>query len=84
MTLNVVSSWWADEATKYGVRFEQHDDRYARTSEWLDVVNGCWSQQHFSYEGKYHSVGDNILSPKPVRSPGRLSTQAESPKQPSS
>ena len=37
LTLNVVSSWWADEATKYGVHFEQHDDRYARTSEWLDV-----------------------------------------------
>src|SRR5246127_2072158 len=27
LTLNVVSSWWADEARKYGVSFEQHDDR---------------------------------------------------------
>ena len=39
LTLNVVSSWWADEARKYGVSFEQHDDRYARTSEWLDVLD---------------------------------------------
>src|SRR5690349_18732237 len=38
VSLNVVSSWWADEARKYGVQFDQHDDRYARTSEWLDVV----------------------------------------------
>src|ERR1700750_3313733 len=45
LALNVVSSWWADEATKYGLHFDQHDDRYARTNEWLDVVNGCWSQQ---------------------------------------
>src|SRR5437870_12798390 len=37
LSLNVVSSWWRDEARKYGVHFEQHDDRYARTSEWLDV-----------------------------------------------
>ena len=29
LTLNVVSSWWADEATKYGVHFDTHDDRYA-------------------------------------------------------
>ena len=43
LTLNVVSSWWADEARKYGVAFEQHDDRYARTSEWLDVIDGVWS-----------------------------------------
>src|SRR5207245_9738178 len=27
LSLNVVSSWWADEAKKYGVHFEQHDDR---------------------------------------------------------
>jgi len=40
LTLNVVSSWWRDEATKYGVGFEQHDDRYARTAEWLTVLNG--------------------------------------------
>jgi FMNH2-dependent dimethyl sulfone monooxygenase len=69
LTLNVVSSWWADEATKYGIAFDQHDDRYARTSEWLDVVNGCWSRQHFSYEGQYYKVADNVLSPKPIRKP---------------
>src|SRR3982074_563887 len=49
LTLNVVSSWWADEARKYGVAFEQHDDRYARTSEWLDVLGGGWEQGHFLY-----------------------------------
>jgi FMNH2-dependent dimethyl sulfone monooxygenase len=69
LTLNVVSSWWADEAKKYGVHFEQHDDRYVRTGEWLDVVDGCWKQQHFSYDGKYYRVEDNELSPKPVARP---------------
>ena len=69
LTLNVVSSWWADEATKYGLHFDEHDDRYARTREWLAVLNGCWSQQHFSYSGTYYRVEDNILSPKPVRQP---------------
>ena len=69
LSLNVVSSWWEDEARKYGVHFEQHDDRYARTSEWLDVLNGVWAQDHFSYAGKYYRVEDNILQPKPVRKP---------------
>lgn len=69
LTLNVVSSWWADEATKYGIPFDKHDDRYARTSEWLDVVDGCWSQQGFSYNGSYYQVHDNVLSPKPVSRP---------------
>src|SRR6202012_3406998 len=71
LTLNVVSSWWADEATKYGIAFDQHDDRYARTSEWLDVLDGCWSQQEYSHEGRYYKVTDNILSPRPVANPAR-------------
>jgi dimethylsulfone monooxygenase len=69
VTLNVVSSWWADEARKYGVHFEQHDDRYARTSEWLHVVDGVWSRDHFSYSGKYYRVEDNVLNPKPIAKP---------------
>jgi dimethylsulfone monooxygenase len=69
LTLNVVSSWWADEATKYGIPFDKHDDRYGRTSEWLDVVDGCWSQQGFNYSGTYYQVQDNVLSPKPVSRP---------------
>ena len=69
LTLNVVSSWWKDEATKYGVHFDEHDDRYARTSEWLDVVDGCWKTQGFSYKGNYYDVRENVLSPKPVSKP---------------
>jgi FMNH2-dependent dimethyl sulfone monooxygenase len=66
LTLNVVSSWWRDEATKYGIPFDEHEQRYARTSEWLDVVDGCWREQHFSHHGALYNVRDNILSPKPA------------------
>jgi len=66
LTLNVVSSWWRDEATKYGIPFDEHDQRYARTSEWLDVLDGCWSRQHFTHQGPLYNIQDNILSPKPA------------------
>lgn len=69
LSLNVVSSWWQDEATKYGVHFEQHDDRYARTAEWLHVVDNLWKQDHFTFEGKFYKVTDSILQPKPVSRP---------------
>ena len=65
LTLNVVSSWWRDEATKYGIPFDEHDDRYARTSEWLDVLTNTWRQQHTTHTGRYYTIEDNILSPKP-------------------
>jgi FMNH2-dependent dimethyl sulfone monooxygenase len=69
LSLNVVSSWWADEAKKYGVHFEQHDDRYARTSEWLEVVDQLWKRDHFSFKGSYYGVEDAVLQPKPVSKP---------------
>jgi FMNH2-dependent dimethyl sulfone monooxygenase len=69
VSLNVVSSWWSEEAKKYGVHFDQHDDRYARTSEWLDVVDQAWKADHFSYHGKYYKVDDLVLQPKPVAQP---------------
>ena len=69
LSLNVVSSWWADEARKYGVTFEQHNDRYARTAEWLTVLDGVWSQDQFSFSGNYYRVEENVLQPKPVSCP---------------
>lgn len=69
LSLNVVSSWWADEARKYGVGFEEHDDRYARTSEWLDIVDTMWKRDHFSFKGRYYRVEDTVLQPKPVSNP---------------
>lgn len=78
LALNVVSSWWADEARRYGVRFDQHDDRYARTAEWLSVVDGVWREPEFSFDGP------TIRSTRPFSNPnrcavrGRRSTRAVS------
>jgi FMNH2-dependent dimethyl sulfone monooxygenase len=69
LSLNVVSSWWKDEAEKYGVHFEQHDDRYARTAEWLTVIDNVWKQDNYSFSGKYYQVKDNVLQPKPISKP---------------
>ncbi|WP_250626998.1 LLM class flavin-dependent oxidoreductase [Pinirhizobacter soli] len=69
LALNVVSSWWADEATQYGLQFDQHDDRYGRTAEWLTVVDGLWSQTPFNHQGERYQLTDAICEPKPKSSP---------------
>jgi FMNH2-dependent dimethyl sulfone monooxygenase len=71
LSLNVVSSWWKDEARRYGSQFDEHDDRYARTSEWLEVLRGAWSQPSTTYRGRYYQVEDLVVEPKPVSSFGR-------------
>ncbi len=69
LSLNVVSSWWADEARQYGLQFDEHDDRYARTAEWLSVVDGLWTQDRFSFDGAYYRTQEAICSPKPAKRP---------------
>lgn len=69
LALNVVSSWWADEATQFGLQFDQHGDRYARTREWLDVVDGLWSEKRFTYAGERYQLKDAICEPKPLSKP---------------
>jgi FMNH2-dependent dimethyl sulfone monooxygenase len=69
LALNVVSSWWAEEAESYGLEFDRHDDRYGRTSEWLEVVDGLWREPRFSHMGRRYTLKDAICEPKPVRKP---------------
>src|ERR1700721_2564599 len=69
LALNVVSSWWEQEARMYGVAFERHDDRYGRTSEWLEVVNGAWTEKVYSHSGRYYKTENTVLEPKPIQTP---------------
>jgi FMNH2-dependent dimethyl sulfone monooxygenase len=69
LSLNVVSSWWATEARQYGVDFDEHDRRYERTAEWLQVVTGMWREPVYSHAGEFYRVEDAVLEPKPLQSP---------------
>jgi FMNH2-dependent dimethyl sulfone monooxygenase len=69
LALNVVSSWWAQEAKSYGLPFDEHDDRYGRTREWLEVVQGLWREPSFTYRGERYRLDGAICEPKPVGRP---------------
>ncbi len=69
LSLNVVSSWWADEARQYGLQFDQHDDRYARTAEWLEVVKGLWTEERLDFTGRFYRTESAICAPKPLKLP---------------
>lgn len=73
VSLNVVSSWWQEEAKQYGVTFDAHGDRYARTEEWLKVVDGLWQTDGpFTHHGALYDIEAAQLSPKPVSRPRPL------------
>ena len=68
-TLNVVSAWWEAESRQYGAAWIEHDERYARTEEFLAVLKGMWTQEEFSLEGRYYTIKNARLAPKPVQRP---------------
>jgi FMNH2-dependent dimethyl sulfone monooxygenase len=69
VSLNVVSSWWKDEAAQYGAPFEVHDARYARTEEWLEVVGPLLREPVVSHHGAHYQLKGAVLEPKPSRPP---------------
>jgi alkanesulfonate monooxygenase len=45
--------------------FTEHDDRYLRASEFLDVVKGYWHNENFHYAGKYYKAeGGGLRGPQ--------------------
>ena len=79
LSLNVVSSWWKDEAAQYGAPFDVHDARYARTGEWLDVVARLLREHTVTHNGPLYQLDGAILEPKPGRPP-HVYMGGESPK----
>jgi FMNH2-dependent dimethyl sulfone monooxygenase len=69
VSLNVVSSWWKDEAAQYGAPFDVHDARYARTQEWLDIVSQLLREDTVTHQGPLYQLDGAVLEPKPSRVP---------------
>ena len=50
----------------YGISYTESRDRF---SEALEVIIKAWTNEKFSYRGKYYSYNDVCLVPKPIQSP---------------
>jgi len=68
-SLNIVSAWWEQEMREYGGAWVAHDQRYERTREFIEVMCGMWTEEEFSYEGRYYKAEKAHLEPKPLRKP---------------
>ncbi|MEX2123451.1 MAG: LLM class flavin-dependent oxidoreductase [Woeseia sp.] len=67
--INVVSAWWRDEYEKMGAPFQERGERYDRSEEYLTICKGLWTEDDYSYKGRYYTVKDATISPKPIQKP---------------
>jgi alkanesulfonate monooxygenase len=68
LLLNVVTGSDADEQRAYG-DFLSHDERYARTGEFLDLLRTAWSGDPYDYEGAHYRVAGGRLRKPPAELP---------------
>ncbi|MDO8434093.1 MAG: LLM class flavin-dependent oxidoreductase [Candidatus Binatus sp.] len=64
--INVTSGWHEAEFGMYGAELLEHDDRYARSREFIEILRGVWSGDEFSYRGRFYNVGGLRLEPRPT------------------
>lgn len=67
--LNVVSGWFKGEYTRFGEPWLAHDERYERSEEFIEVLKGLWTEDLFSYDGRFYQIDEAPCEPKPETPP---------------
>ncbi|NDK90455.1 dimethyl sulfone monooxygenase SfnG [Gordonia desulfuricans] len=70
-SINVVSGWFKDEFTHLGEQWLEHDERYRRSGEFLEVIRKIWTEDDVDYRGDFYRIHDFTLKPKPLNTPER-------------
>jgi alkanesulfonate monooxygenase len=67
LLLNIVTGGDAIEQRRFG-DWHDHDERYARTDEFLAILRGVWSGEPFDFEGEHLKVAGatTLAVPKPT------------------
>ena len=75
-SINVVSGWFKGEFTGFGQPWLEHDERYARSSEFIEVLQALWTEERATYDGRFYTIGRDIegfegapMEPKPIQDP---------------
>jgi alkanesulfonate monooxygenase SsuD/methylene tetrahydromethanopterin reductase-like flavin-dependent oxidoreductase (luciferase family) len=69
-SLNIVTGWYRPEIEMFGEPQMEHDERYERAVEWLDVIKQLWTrEEEFDFDGRYYTIKKGWLAPKPIQKP---------------
>ncbi|MGE9783407.1 dimethylsulfone monooxygenase SfnG [Janibacter sp. G368] len=81
LALNIVSGWFKKEDTDLGLAWLDHEERYRRAEEFIEVLHGLWEEEEFTYRGDFYRTRDVTFRPAPDTNPeifqGGNSTSAQ-------
>lgn len=68
-SVNIVSGWFKGEFNGYGEPWLDHDERYRRSEEFINVLRELWTKDSSSYRGDFYRLNNAPLKPKPIKLP---------------
>jgi FMNH2-dependent dimethyl sulfone monooxygenase len=66
MAINIVNGWFDEEFRMFGGTVLQGEERYRRTTEFIEILRGVWSNETFSYNGEHYKLDAGQLLLKPA------------------
>lgn len=69
VSINIVSGWFKAEFNGYGEPWLDHDERYRRSEEFIEVLRQLWTEETTNYRGDFYRINDAPLKPKPIHPP---------------
>ena len=69
--LNIVSGWSTREFGMMGIEVIPHDERYRRTTAYIEILKGLWTTEpgSFNYESPWYRITGGHVMPQPVHKP---------------
>ncbi|MGE0822612.1 MAG: LLM class flavin-dependent oxidoreductase [Candidatus Binatia bacterium] len=69
--INIVSGWSREEFGMMGINLMPHAERYQRTSAFIDILKGLWTQEPgtFNFASPWYHIEGGYVMPQPTRKP---------------
>lgn len=69
LEFGIGAGWKELEYNAYGYPFPSDVERIEQLAESLQIIKGIWSNEKYSFSGKYYQVKDIVSYPKPLQEP---------------
>jgi FMNH2-dependent dimethyl sulfone monooxygenase len=64
-SINVTSGWHEAEFGMFGADLLEHDERYARSREFIEVMQRAWSGEEVNFDGRFYQTRGLRVDPRP-------------------
>jgi len=69
LALVMGAGWFKEECEQYGIPYFPYGERMEMFRESIKIIKTLWTEKVANFEGKYYSVTDAYLEPKPIQKP---------------